>query len=395
MTYPALRDAAAVLVLFALISVALLVAYVVAIAPGASFPRTETKSLSHRDFSMSKGSGRVFAQPNVGESLLVLSTDDTGIAVVSAVTDLRSADYPIVAWRAQDLAEDNDVRMLWRTDVAPTVVNSVKVPVAAGGLMPVVVARDARWIGRVTGVALVIRGPLGEPPPRILGVTFRPGGIPDVMRDVVGGWFSFERWSGASINTRSGGADVQILPLSALLVVATVLTASIWYAWTRKRGRVGTWPLALAAVFIAAWIVLDVQWIANLSRQVAETRAQFGGKDWHARHEAAEDAEMFKFIERVRGKLPATPARVFMLSDSTPLRGRGAYYLYPHNVLFDPFNNTVPPISSLRAGDYVVVYHRRGVQYNREARRLRFDGGDSVEAELIMSEPGVGVFRIG
>jgi hypothetical protein len=395
LTYPALRDAAAVLALFALTCVALLAAYVIATAPGASFPSAERKSLSHRDLSVSKGSGRVFAQPNVGESLLILGTDDTGIAVVSGVTDLRSADYPIVAWRAQDLAEDTDVRMLWRTDVAPTRINSIKVPVAAGGLVPVVVARDAHWIGRVTGVALVIRGPLGEPPPRILGVTFRPGGIPDALREVVGGWFSFERWSGASINTRSGGADVHALPLSALLVVATVVTAGIWYGWTRKRGHVWTWPFALGAVFVAAWVVLDVQWIANLSRQVVETRAQFGGKDWHARHEAAEDADVFKFIERVRGRLPAPPARVFMLSDAAPLRGRGAYYLYPHNVLFDPFHNTLPPISSLRAGDYVVVYHRRGVQYNREARRLRFEGGDSIEAELIMSEPGAGVFRIG
>jgi hypothetical protein len=395
LTFPALRDAAAVLALFAAICVALLGAYVVATAPGASFPRAETKSLTHRDFSVSKGSGRLFAQPNVGEALVVLSTDETGIAVVSAVTDVRSADYPIVAWRAEDLADDADVRMLWRTDVAPTRLNSIKLQVAAGGLVPVVVARDANWIGRVSGVALVIRGPLADPPPRIFGVTFRPGGIPDALREVVGGWFSFERWSGASINTRSGGADVQALPLSPLLVVATVLTGGIWYAWTRRRGHVATWPLALAAVFVAAWIVLDVQWIANLSRQVAQTRAQFGGKDWQARHEAAEDAEVFKFIERVRGKLPATPARVFMLSDAAPLRGRGAYYLYPHNVLFDPLNNTLPQVSSLRAGDYVVVYHRRGVQYNREARRLRFEGGDSVQAELIMSEPGAGVFRIG
>jgi hypothetical protein len=395
LTYPALRDAAAVLVLFALTCLALLAAYVILAAPGAAFPSAERKSLSHRDFSVSKGSGRVFAQPNVGESLLVLSTDDTGIAVVSAVTDFRSSDYPIAAWRAQDLPDNADVRMLWRTDVAPTRINSTKVPVAAGGLVPVVVAADANWIGRVTGVALVIRGPLGEPPPRILGVTFRPGGIPDAVREVVGGWFSFERWSGASINTRSGGADVHALPLSLPLVVATILTAGIWYAWTRKRGHVWTWPFALAAVFIAAWIVLDVQWITNLSRQVVETRAQFGGKDWHARHEAAEDADVFKFIERVRGMLPQTPARVFMLSDAAPLRGRGAYYLYPHNVLFNPFENTLPPISALRAGDYVVVYHRRGVQYNRDAKRLRFEGGDSIAAELILSEPGAGVFRIG
>jgi len=72
-------------------------------------------------------------------ALLVLSTDETGIAVVSGVTDLRSADYPIVAWRADDLAADADVRMLWRTDVAPAKVNSINLGVAGGGLAPAVV----------------------------------------------------------------------------------------------------------------------------------------------------------------------------------------------------------------------------------------------------------------
>ena len=351
LTLPALRDAATVLALFAVACVLLLAVYVVSTAPGAWFPRAAAKPLTHLDLSMSKGAGRVFPRPHLGDALMILATDDTGLAVASAVTDLRSADYPIVAWHAENLAADADVRMLWRTDVAPAKLNSIKLTVAGGGLAPAAVANDANWVGRVTGVALVIRGPLTDPPPLVFGVTFRPGGIPDALREIVGGWFSFERWSGSSINTRSGGADVQALPLSALLVAGhRSSSAGAWYAWTRKRGRAVTLPVALAAVFVAAWMVLDVQWIANLARQVAETREQFGGKDWRARHEAADDAEVFKFIERVRGKLPASPSRVFMLSDAAPLRGRGAYYLYPHNVLFDPFGNTLPPVASLRAG---------------------------------------------
>ena len=188
---------------------------------------------------------------------------------------------------------------------------------------------------------------------------------------------------------------MQELPLSMLLVLSLAIAAVGWYAWARPRGRAAAWPVAIAASFVVAWMVLDVQWVANLARQVAETREQFGGKDWRARHEAADDAEVFKFIDRVRAKLPPTPARVFMLADAAPLRGRGAYYLYPHNVLFDPFGNSLPAATSLRAGDYIIVYHRRGVQYNREARRLRFEGGDSVEAEMIMVEPGAAVFKVG
>lgn len=381
------------LVLFAILFVALLAAYIFATVPGAWFPRTETKSLTFRDFSMTRGTGQVLKDPHTGEALAITAADEGGLALASAVTDLRSADYPIVAWQADDMPEGGDVTFLWRTDTAPGKVNSRRVAVVSGRIAPVAVANDPNWVGRITGVALAVRGPLAEPA-RIFGVVFRTGGLPDALREVASGWFSLERWSGTSINTRTGGADVQELPLSALLVAAAVLAALTWFGWARWRGRATAWPFALATVFVVAWVVLDVQWISNLTRQVAETRQQFGGKDWHARHEAADDGEVFKFIERVRAKLPSSPARVFMLADAAPLRGRGAYYLYPHNVLFDPFNNGVPQIASLRAGDYVVVYHRRGVQYNREARRLRFEGGESVDAEMILFEPGAAVFRL-
>ena len=382
------------LALFAIAFAVLVAAYVVATVPGSWFPRTETKTLSFRDISISRGSGQPVREPHQGDALAVMATDDAGLAVVSAVTDIRSADYPIVAWQGYAFADDAEVNMLWRTDYAPGKVNSRKLVVSGGRIVPATMSKDPNWIGRVTGVALAIRGPFAEPP-RIAGLSLRPGGVVDAFREIVGGWLSFERWSGTSINTRTGGADVQELPLSALLVLSLLLAALAWYAWARSRARAAAWPIAVAASFVAAWMVLDVQWIANLTRQVAETREQFGGRDWHARHEAADDGEVFKFIERVRGKLPATPARVFMLADAAPLRGRGAYYLYPHNVLFDPFGNALPPASALRPGDFIIVYHRRGVQYNREARRLRFEGGESVEAEMIMVEPGAAVFKVG
>ena len=75
-------------------------------------------------------------------------------------------------------------------------------------------------------------------------------------------------------------------------------------------------------------------------------------------------------------------------------RGRAAYHLYPHNVYFDPYRNTVPQSSLVRSDDYFVVYQRRGVQYDPGAQRLRWDGGAPLAAELLLSEPGAALFRI-
>lgn len=372
---------------------ALLAIYVVASTTGPWFARAQVKTLGLQDLTVARGTGQVVADPYKGKVLALFAADSTGLALVSANTDLRSADFAQVAVHADRLPEGADVRLLWRSDAAPTRVNTMPLTVAAGRLVPAVVSKDPNWVGRIVGIAVAIRGPIGEPV-RVTGVTFKPGGVYDALSDVLVGWLAFERWSGASINTLSGGADVVPVPLSMLLVAAVVLAALAWVAWARRRGNFAHLPIALAAAFVAAWLVLDAQWAANLARQVAETRAQFGGKDARARHEAADDAEVFKFIERVRAKLPPTPTRVFMLADAAPFRGRGAYYLYPHNVLFDPFANSLPQVSALRAGDYVVVYHRRGIQYSREARRLVFEGGASVAADVVMIEPGAGLFRI-
>ena len=92
--------------------------------------------------------------------------------------------------------------------------------------------------------------------------------------------------------------------------------------------------------------------------------------------------------------MPAPPVRVFVAADAAYFRGRAAYHLYPHNVLFDPFRDTLPPASALRAGDYLLVFHRRGVQFNPDEKKLRFEGGDPVPAEPVLVEPGAALFRI-
>ena len=57
-------------------------------------------------------------------------------------------------------------------------------------------------------------------------------GAIELLRDRVGEWLAFERWNGASINTITGGADVQDLPLPALLATVVLLSGA-WSSWPR------------------------------------------------------------------------------------------------------------------------------------------------------------------
>ena len=356
--------------------------------PGSWFPGASTQTVGARGLTLTRGGGG----PD-GDALAITSLDPSGLALVTANTDLRSTEYPIVAWNGFGFPANADVRFLWRSDYAPGKLNSVAVPVVAGRLAPVTMNRNPDWVGRILGVALAVRGPLGEPV-RIVGVSLKPGGATGQVADRVGEWTAFEPWSGTSINTITGGAEVQEVPLPTLLVVAGLLALAVWAVFAWRRERLAGIPAAAAIVFLAAWIVLDAQWAANLARQATVTRAQYGGKDWRTSHLAAEDGPLFAFIEKARAKLPSSPARVFVVSDAAYFRGRGAYHLYPHNVLFDPFRDTLPQAAWLKPGDYVLVWHRRGVQFNADDRKLRLDGSEPIAAEPVLIEPGAALLRI-
>ena len=376
------------LLLSGLAFVAALAAYVLATVPDRWFPSAAPVTMVARDLALARGTGSV-----VGSELVITATDPSGTAVISANSNFRSVDYPVVSWAAIDLPETTEVRFLWRSDYAPDRLNSVTVAIASGRPLPVSLANNPAWVGRVVGVGLAIRGPLTQPA-RVRGMVAKPMGALELAGDRAREWFAFEGWSGTSINAVTGGADLQDLPLPLLLVVAGIVGVGSWLLLARRGARAAALPVAIALVFVAAWTVLDARWAWNLVRQVGETGAQYAGKDARERRLAAEDGPLYAFIERVGARLPAPPARVFMFADAHYFRGRGAYHLYPHNVFFEPYRNTLPATTLLRPGDYVVVWQRRGVQYDAAARKLRWDGHPPLTADALLVEPGGALFVI-
>ncbi len=61
---------------------------------------------------------------------------------------------------------------------------------------------------------------------------------------------------------------------------------------------------------------------------------------------------------------------------------------------FEPYRNAVPPADRLRAGDWIVVYQRRGVQYDASRHSLRWDGGATVPVELKLLDHGGALFLV-
>ncbi len=331
-----------------------------------------------------------------GDELVITHEGPGGETIVSVVTDLRSADYPVIGWVAIDVPESAQVTLLWHTDYEPAQIRKLPVRVVSGRLLPVAVVTDSHWVGRIGGLALAIHGGLTQPI-RLRGVIAKPADAKETVVDRVREWIALEPWTGASINTVTGGADVQDLPLPLLLVaaVAAAAAALIWSFRGRLRVIAPSLAIVIGAMFVVAWFVLDARWTFNLVREARETALRYGGgKDWREKHLAAEDGPLFAFVEKARKVLPAAPTRIFVLADAHYYRGRAAFHLYPHNVWYDPYYNTVPPVDRLRTGDFIVVYQRKGVQYDPGGQRLRWDGGAVVPVELKFLDGGGALFVV-
>src|SRR5262249_15760452 len=112
------------LLAFAVAVVACLAIYLAFSVPGSWFPSASTQTIGARSLTVARGTGALD-----GDALAVSGVDAGGLAVISARTELRSADYPIVAWTGFGFAENADVRLLWQSDYAPNKLNSIRVPI--------------------------------------------------------------------------------------------------------------------------------------------------------------------------------------------------------------------------------------------------------------------------
>jgi hypothetical protein len=367
--------------------------YLALTASGPWIGGAAERSWTAQEFTVTRGAARPGA-----DGLSLLAPDASGTVVVSLNVSLRSRDYPVIAWDALNVPDGVEATLLWYSDFRASRISTRALAVDGHRIAPADLAQDRNWIGTIGGLALALSGSFSAPI-LVRGVSAKPMTPSEIMLDRAREWLAYEPWNGASINSVTGGANVQDLPLPMLLA-AIVLVGGLAYSalarWTPSLVG-GFRPMIVAAGFLAAWLALDARWQWNLIRQEGATIEQYAGKSWRERHLAAEDGALFAFIEQARSRLPppAEPApRVFMIADSHYLRGRGAYYLYPYNVYFDPAQDSIPSASAMRAGDYLLAYSRAGLHYDSAHGRLSWGAGESVAAEPLLGEPGAALFRI-
>ncbi len=373
--------------LLLLISAALLtLLYLLGNSPGkwgSQAPQTIVGS----SFSLARGVGRV-----EGGALLVQETGVDGIAIAAYQSHgVRAQDYPQLKFNISSTASPPEVLLLWRTADNPGATFTRRLQWQGNQIASIPMAQEPDWQGEIIGLAVVIRGAMSAPLV-IQSMTLQPINAATVLTDLADGWLRFEPWHGGSINFIYGGSQDAILPAVSAAGLVMLLAVFIYFIWTKWRHQVFN-PGVIAALVALTWLLVDLRWQANLFTQLAQTRERYAGKNWLEKHRAAEDGDLFDFVQAIKTKLGPRPSRVLVFSDFDYFRGRAAYHLYPHNVYYQIKDATLPPAQTIRAGEYLVLYQKRGVQYHPGKKELLWNG-QPISVEPILFSKGNAFFKV-
>ena len=172
------------------------------------------------------------------------------------------------------------------------------------------------------------------------------------------------------------------------IVAAAVALGVAYVVWRNRRRREAVDAGAIVAIVLAGWLVLDLRLQALLWQQHAAVWSAFAGRTLDEKRAAERDAPIFAVARRIRDAERPRGGRVLVLSDSTELATRVAWFLYPDNVWVDRrYSSTGPlplPPDALRRGDQVVLLLKRGFAWDPAGGRLVWPDGRSREARAIL-----------
>ena len=346
---------------------------------------SSAKPLSWNGTALTLNKGQGYSDQG---NLVITGLADQNIAVASLSPPVFQAkDYSAINWSVSGATPGVEMEFLWRTAENRVFVRPLVW--AANTLEPLEMAVDENWRGQIIDLAIVVKGTLTAPL-LVNGVSLGSASLPGALSNMVKKWFELDRWRGTSIHFLDGDAiDKKINPvlaIAAIILLALVLNLILAIAKIMPLNVAMVWGMVLLG-----WFILDIRWQANLFQQLDLTHQQFAGKTWEDKHLADEDAALFNFMRKVKSTLPPANGRILYFSDDAYSRGKGAYHLYPQNVLA---RNDLPSASKIKTGDYIALFAKKGVQYDRPHQLLIWGDGQSLKVDLLFLAEGNALFKV-
>jgi hypothetical protein len=318
---------------------------------------------------------------------------DDGSVIVSANLEPFDAQlYRFARVRVNGAYPGGGLVLVWRSNRIDGKVNRLPVISSGGRILPVTLTSLDGWSGKISGLGLVARGPMGGPL-AIERVDLEPSSVWTTIDSMVSDWLEFEPWDGGSIHFMAGGNPSLRYPLPFFLGISFIVSLALYLVLVALGNATFAFQ-AVLAMALFGWVAIDARWQANLWRQLDITRFQYAGKAWVDKRRAAEDGANFEFMRVAKEKIGTTPAHVYVFSEDEFDRVRGAYHLYPLNVHVRTKIAALYPSNAYKPGDVIVLYRKRATQYVPSSKTLRWDGTQEVRAEMIYFDAGSAVFRV-
>lgn len=352
-------------------------------SPAAEPFRLEGSRLALRGVGQVDGSRIVIQGP---------APDGIALAAANLESPLDARNYRYVTVRASGPWPSGGLSFVWRVRGEESKVRRIELSPSGGRILPVVLGSVDGWTGSVIGVGVIARGGLGGPF-AIESIELRPSSGWTTIDGIFSDWLEFEPWDGGSIHFMSGGNPALKNPLPLFLGISFAGAVGL-YLFVIVLGHTRFDARVALAIALLGWAVIDTRWQLNLWRQLDMTRFQYAGKSWEAKRLAAEDGELFAFMRDAKARIGAAPAHVYVFADEEFDRMRGAYHLFPANVAALKGVRGLLPASAFKPGDVLVLYRKRGVEYDAGAKRLRWDENQALRADLLHVSKGSAVFRV-
>jgi hypothetical protein len=339
--------------------------------------------LTVRGASRVDGDRVVFLQP---------AEDGNLVAVLNLESPIDARRFRFATVRATGGFPSGGMSFVWRVQGDERTVRRVELAAAGARIPPATLGAVDGWAGRIVGVGLIARGAFPAPL-AVESIELAPSSVWTTMGGIASHWLEFEPWDGGSIHFMAGGNPSLKHPLPLFLGISFVAAIGT-YLLLVVLGHTRFQPQAALAIALLGWAVIDARWQLNLWRQLDITRYQYAGKSWEDKRRAAEDGRLFEFMREARARIADPKARVFVFAEEEYDRMRGAYHLYPANVLALKGRVSLLPAETFKPGDVLVLYRKRGVEYSPADKRLRWDNAQAVKADMIHFSAGSGVFRV-
>ncbi len=329
---------------------------------------------------------------------LVLDGLDAGHAAVAfaTTTPFAAADYTRAIWRLATAAPAGaQLGFVWRTRDDPG--RTFTRPLAAArGSIEVDLSGHPDWRGTIVGVGLGVRGAL-DAPLQIEAFEIRANAWTATLSDVLRDWGESPYAGRRTAIGQLSFEEHHIAPFVAVVAMALALSM----AWLGYRGwRHGTpiAPWAFAALFLAGWFAVDLRWQTLLWREHAAAWAAFAGKPLDGKRASLDDAAIFEVARKVRDAPRSPTGRILVVADSSHLRQRIAWFLYPANVYAPPDQpRRAVPLApgQLRAGDQVLLLLTRAVAWDRDRELLVWpDGATRAGREILSDGPALSFVEV-